>query len=147
MAGAPAHINTRLTTGPDVGFTDRVTAVIGAVSATTTYIWPVGGGDWFVESLEIVVDTAHLADASNIWTFDIKEYKAGVIGDSLFSSAQSTVTGGKPGALAAFVPQTLSCDQNQTVTSGNSLALILTRGASGVALSGLSVAVVFRRQL
>ena len=146
MAGAPAHISYRLTTGPDVGFTDRITAVIGAVSASTTYIWPVGGGDWFVEGLEIVVDVAHAEHATNIWTFDLKEYKAGSPGNSLFSSAQSTVDDGRPGALAAFVPQTLSCDQNQTVTSGSSLALILTR-ASGIALSGLSVAVVLRRKI
>ena len=146
MAGAPAHISARLTTGPDVGYTHRITVNKGDISGTGAILVPCTGSDWWVEKVEILVDAALAANNTNYYTFNLVERdRTGAAGASMFSTTYDT-RGASMDGLAAFVIDTLPADQNQVVTNGGSLEFTYAESGTAV-LSELSVTFVVRHIL
>lgn len=146
MAGAPAHINTRLTTGPDVGFTDLVCLAPGDITATYGATIPVLESDWYVHEIHIAVGATIAHHALNYYTFDAVYRNSEAGGNvSLFSSPPSTQSASMNG-ISAYRAEGLGVDQNQACGKGGTILVTATLNGS-LTLSNPSIVVRYRRQL
>lgn len=158
MAGAPAHISRRLTTGPDVGFTHSIVCQVGDVAGTgaseVRYVTlPVNNGDWYLEDILLVTGTGHTADNTNYWTLNCVLYSGGSAGASVFKTVKDTTAGGgtgDPGTLLDHQWVSLAPNQNQALTSANgdnTIGFTFTESGTAVTMEGVTLTFVIRRKL
>lgn len=110
---------------------------IGDVSATTEPFLFTAPFDCRVIGVKITVDTTVAVDAVNYWTAQIENVTRE---RELLSSADTlnAVT-----AITADQPTTLTPDQNDEMTEGDALLLILTKVASASNLGSLLIEVMY----
>lgn len=102
---------------------------LGTLSASDNkYIAVAGTGTWTVSDCLIVSELGVTSDASNLWTFNVRNLTAGA---NLRSSAKST----NGAAITADTAYALGLDQNLTPSSGAVLQLQCTKTGSPNALT------------
>ena len=102
---------------------------LGTLSASDNkYLAVAGTGTWTISECLIVSELGVTSDASNLWTFNVRNLTAGA---NLRSSAKST----NGAAITADTAYALGLDQNLTPSSGAVLQLQCTKTGSPNALT------------
>lgn len=102
----------------------EITVPLGTLSATDNkYLAAAGTGTWTITDVLIISETGVTSDASNLWTFNVRNLTASV---NLRSAAKST----NGAAITADTAYALGLDQNLSPTSADVLQLQMTKTGS-----------------